>query len=104
MLIVYDKVNEKIISNMGTNSAFPDGNLPELPELPEGQIYLRCNDNSDEAKALFNAEECSIVYDENNVITAVTVLKEVSKPVSIEDRLSELEYAIADILGGGGDA
>lgn len=45
MIIIINKATGKIIKNYGTNSAFPDGNLPGV-EADDGQEIVRIHDNS----------------------------------------------------------
>lgn len=110
MLIIYDEINKKVINNMGTNSLFPDGNFPELDELPEGQIYLKCHDNSEIGQKIMSAYDYEIVsYTEDGVITEVKINKTLEEyyaeqPEEIseeEQRLRDIENILADILGGG---
>ena len=75
MLIIYNKLENRVIQNMGTNSLFPKGNIPNLPRLSEGQLYLKCDDNSENAKKIMLAYEYKLEFDENNFITKVEVLK-----------------------------
>jgi hypothetical protein len=66
MLIIYDKNKKLVINNMGTNSAFPDGNIPNLPELQDGHIYIRIPDNSEDAQKIMKAKEYEISLDKNH--------------------------------------
>ena len=74
MIIVYDLQNNKVIENMGTNNNFPSGNIPMLPELPEGKVYLKLHDKSDDAKLIQSAKEYELIVEDNKLVN-VNVLK-----------------------------
>lgn len=71
MIIVYDKLNQKVINNMGTNEKFPDGNISHLPELPENQIYVRVHDRSEFARKINSAREYNVVFNEDEVVDII---------------------------------
>lgn len=75
MLIVYDTINQKVVDNMGTNSAFPDGNIPNISELPKNQIYVRVHDNSELAEKINSAKDYDFVFDDNGDVLDVNVIK-----------------------------
>jgi hypothetical protein len=107
LLIIYNEVNDKVVDNQGLNSLYPKGNFPELPELPMEQIYLRCDDDSTLANTIMNAYDYTLEYDTEGNITNVNVLKtyeqyrtENPSPATDEERIAELELAIADLMGG----
>ena len=60
MLLIFDIVNNKIVKNCGTNSCFPDGNIPNI-ELKENEVAVRVHDLSPEAKQIIEACEYNIV-------------------------------------------
>jgi hypothetical protein len=107
MLVIYDKENEKVINNMGTNSNYPKGNFPNLKELENNKIYLKCDDNSEIADKIMTAYDYDLEYNNQNVITNVIVnktlkeYKEKNKPTPTDaERINELESTIADLIGG----
>lgn len=71
MLIVLNS-NKEIIENYGTNSAFPDGNIPGITPI-EGQVFVRIHDNSSIAKQIMNAYQYELVLDGNNICNGVNV-------------------------------
>ena len=107
MLIVYNETNEEVINNMGMNSLYPNGKIPNLPQLPEGVIYLTCYDDSELADVIMNAKEYTLQYDSEGNITDVTVLQTLEEykdgnppPATDKERIEELELVIADLMGG----
>ena len=74
MLIIINNQGHTI-KNMGTNSIFQDGNIPNLSELPIDQKYVRLHDNSDMAKSIMEAHEYGLTLDDNDNVTAVNVIK-----------------------------
>jgi hypothetical protein len=58
MLLIIDKITKKVIENHGTNSLFPDGNIPNT-ELKENEEAIRVNDDSEEARLILNAYDYS---------------------------------------------
>jgi len=74
MIIIYDTLNNKVVDNMGTNQNFPDGNIENLPVLPENQVYIRIHDYSDDAKAIQSAKEYNLTVENGNLLS-VNVIK-----------------------------
>lgn len=110
MLIILDKKTKVVKENMGTNSKFPDGNIPNL-NPKENELFIRIHDNSDIAKQIMSAYDYELVLNENNEVTNVIVNKTLEEfqaeqptlpqPPSSEERLQALEDAmIALTLGG----
>ena len=64
MLLVIDKITKKVIENQGTNSMFPDGNIPNV-ELKENEEFIKIHDDSEEAKLILSAYDYSF---ENSVL------------------------------------
>lgn len=82
MLLILDKGTKKINENKGTNSLFPDGNIPNL--IPdEHEIFVRLHDDSEFAKQIMTAYDYELVLDENNEVINVIVHK------TLEQFLSE---------------
>jgi len=54
MVIIYDKKTFAILNNLGTNSAFPEGNL-NVNYDKEKEEVLRIHDNSNLAKKILKA-------------------------------------------------
>lgn len=106
MILIKDKVTGKIINNMGTNSMFPDGNIPNLPSLPEGHEYVRIHDHSDEAKDIMTAYDYEISSDKK--VTVKKTLKQYhdeqpskEKEKTILERLEALEAEVKALKKGG---
>lgn len=100
MLIIYNTTNNEIIDNQGTLQLHPDGNVPNLPELPDGQTYIKIHDDSDLAKKIMAAEPHSytLVFDVDGNCIDATVTKtlvewQAEQPVVIPDPTTE-EYLI----------
>ena len=74
MIIIYDTLNNKVIDNMGTNQNFPDGNIENLPVLPENQVYIRIHDDSDDARTIQSAKEYNLTVENGNLLS-VNVIK-----------------------------
>lgn len=96
MIIVYDKANKKVINNMGTNSAFPDGIIPNLPELPSGQVYIRLYDNSDDVKNIMSASAYEVELDDKNELKCIVITK--TKEQARIDYEASNEYKKKQIL------
>ena len=75
MLLIYDTINNKIVDNFGTNANYPDGNIPGLKRLPEGQMYVRVRDGSAVAQTITEANEYELTLDDDGEITQINVLK-----------------------------
>lgn len=74
MLIVLDKTSKKIINNMGTNSLYPDGKLPNAHPR-ENEFFIRLHDDSEFAKLILTSFDYELVLDENNSVIDVIVHK-----------------------------
>lgn len=74
MIIIYDTLNNKVVDNMGTNQNFPDGNIENLPVLPENQVYIRIHDDSDDVKAIQSAKEYNLTVENGNLLS-VNIIK-----------------------------
>lgn len=90
---------------MGTNSMFPDGNIPNLPTLPEGQEYIRLHDHSDEAKDIMTAHDYELSSD--GKVTVKKTLKQhqdeqpvLPKEKTILERLEAVEAEIKSLKKG----
>jgi hypothetical protein len=73
MLIIIDKNTKKVINNMGTNSAFPDGNIPNVV-LKENEQAIRIHDNSELAQKI----QLSKVFEpviENGEVIDINIVK-----------------------------
>lgn len=64
LIIIIDKNTKKVINNMGTNSMFPEGNIPI--ELKENEACVRTHDDSDLAKKIMSAHKYDFVFDEDD--------------------------------------
>lgn len=82
---------------MGTNSAFPDGIIPNV-EIKENERAVALHDDSDAVKAIRSAKEFNLVFDEEtDELTGVQVIKtreqhqleEDAKPENILKRVRE---------------
>lgn len=71
MLIVLERDTKKILENYGTNSLFPDGNLPL--EEKSNELFVRIHDNSEMAKEILTAHEYSLILNDRDEATGVTV-------------------------------
>jgi hypothetical protein len=67
MLIIIDKNTKKVITNHGTNSIFPDGNIPNV-ELKENEESIMIHDDSEEANIIIQAHEYSFDDDKKLVV------------------------------------
>jgi hypothetical protein len=73
MLLIIDKNTKKVISNNGTNSRFPDGNIPNV-ELKDSEEALRIHDNSEIAQKIMTANKFDLVFDGETLVD-INVLK-----------------------------
>lgn len=73
MLIIMDERTKKVLNNLGTNSLYPDGNLPIKEN--ENEIYIRLHDDSVFAKKIMLAYEHDLVLNDANEVTNVVVDK-----------------------------
>jgi hypothetical protein len=108
MLIIGDKKTKNIINNMGTNSKFPDGNIPNVI-IGSNELAVRIPDNSDMAKKIMSAGKYDLVFD-GDVLVSVQVIKtkaqfqkELEESVEfqkkkIQDELSKLDLTIPRIM------
>lgn len=106
MFILIDKNTGKVISNYGTNSAFPDGNIPNI-ELKENEEAIRIHDNSDLVQDILDAQEYELELQGTDCIH-VNVIKSKSeymheqketpeyKRKEIEAQLKELDTKFLD--------
>lgn len=53
MIIIINKATKEIINNMGTNSAFPDGDIPNVT-CKENEEIVRLHDDSELVKKILN--------------------------------------------------
>lgn len=111
MLLIIDKQTKKIIENMGTNSLFPCGNLPNLPELPKCQEYKKVHDDSELAKKIMESCDCEVVFgiiDEEETIHEIEeqeCLDNIdgedriyTKLVSIEKKINKKVEKVVDVI------
>ena len=75
MIIIVKKHSNKVIDNLGSNNAFPDGNIPRLKKLEEDQKYIRIHDNSEIAKQINSAVEYDLTLDKDDNVVSVKVKK-----------------------------
>jgi hypothetical protein len=75
MILIIDSTTKKVLDNMGTNSAFPDGNILNLPELPEGKEYIRVHDASEIAHSINLSHAYDLVLDEDGKPVSINVTK-----------------------------
>jgi len=75
MIIIVKKHSNKVINNLGSNNAFPDGNIPRLKKLEEDQKYIRIHDNSEIAKQINSAVEYVLTLDKDDNVVSVKVKK-----------------------------
>lgn len=73
MLIILDKKTNKVINNLGTNSLFPDGNVPITEN--ENERYIRLVDDSDFSKKILLAYDYELELSESNELIDVIVHK-----------------------------
>lgn len=71
MLIILERTTKKILENYGTNSLFPDGNLP-LQEKPN-ELFVRIHDDSEIASKILSAHEYTLILNDQDEATGVTV-------------------------------
>lgn len=104
MLIVYDNLNNKIINNFGTNSLYPDGNIPI--EEKENVLYIKINDNSKFAKDIINAYDYELILDENDHLVDVVARKSFEQykleqqlnPTFSEEQVDEEKVSMAEAI------
>jgi hypothetical protein len=73
MLVVIDKTTKKVLNNMGTNSAYPDGNLSY--EAKENEQLVKIHDDSDLSKTIQTAYDYDLVLDSEGNCTDVIIHK-----------------------------
>jgi hypothetical protein len=104
MLIIIDKNTKQVISNHGTNSLFPDGNIPGI-ELGENEEAIRIPDNSEQAKIIMDASEFH--FDENTNVVVTKTLEQTRqeyeqtnefKSQQILQKLNELDKIVPRIV------
>lgn len=74
MIIVIDKETKEIKNNMGTNSLFPTGGVPNL-KPKENEMFIKIHDDSVFAELIMSAYDYELILDENNDVTNVIVHK-----------------------------
>lgn len=104
MLIIYNtKTGHK--NNMGTNSAFPHGNIPGVI-LSEHEIPIRIHDNSNLVSKIKSAREWEPIFDENMKLIDVDIKKTHAQyqsenppePIeTLDDKLNKILQSIASI-------
>ena len=103
MLIIIDNLGNVV--QYCTNSAFPDGNVPYIPELPEGQKYVRLHDNSEEAKQIMSAFDYTIDADKKVTVIKTKQQWKDEQPIepkkqTLEERIEALEKEFAKLKAG----
>ena len=100
MIIIINKKTKKIINNMGTNSAFPDGNIPNI-RCNENEEIIKMHDNSDLAKKILQA---SRNFKFNDDFTDIIVDAETDEQIkqnqiqALRRQLQEMDKKIMDNL------
>ena len=74
MLIIYDKIQNKIVDNFGTNSKYPDGDIPNV-YLSENQIKIKINDDSIIAKQIINSNDYDLELNDDYTVKNVIINK-----------------------------
>lgn len=101
MLIIYDINTQTIINNCGTNSMFPDGNIPNVTTA-ENEVLIRIHDDSTEASQIMNAAEYELILNEDNTLKEVIVHKTLAEAqqeeVQQDDLLNALTPTEEDVL------
>ena len=106
VIIIVNKKTKEVINNMGTNSAFPYGQMKDelIPHNPETEEIVRLHDNSILAKKIMSTDyKWKFNDDETDIIDIETQSekdeKELAKQKTLKQKeLKELESNIADIL------
>ena len=109
MIITIDSNTKKVISNEMngvTCLLYPDGNIPNLPVLPEGQEYIRLHDEVELVQKISLAYSCELVFDDNCNVIDVNVTKTLEQywqenPPTLpeptpEEKIAQLEQQLAD--------
>ena len=60
MLIVIDKATKRLVNNMGTNSLYPDGNIPGF-KVKCNEYVIRLHDESELAKKIMSNCHCEAI-------------------------------------------
>lgn len=107
MLIIIDKISKNIVDNLGTNSIFSDGNIPNL-EPKDNEIFVQLHDSNEMAKIIMSAYDYELVLNEKNEVTDVIVNKTLeqyqaeqpilSSPPTSEERLSAIEDLLITLI------
>jgi hypothetical protein len=74
MLIIVDKNTKKVVENFGTNSLFPDGNVPGI-ELNANVFSVLIHDDDPISHTIMSAYEYDLIFDENDNLLDVAVTK-----------------------------
>ena len=108
MIIVICSTTKKVINNTGTNSMFPDGNIPGI-EFKSNEQAIKIHDNSLLAQKISLAMPgyYELILDESCEVIDVTVTKTITEyqaslpPVTPEpteiDYLLDLDYRLSMI-------
>lgn len=78
MLLILDKATKQVLSNMGTNSLFPDGNIPNMTPA-DNELFVRISDDSPFVQTILSAYDYSLELDGDNNVTNVIVNKTFSE-------------------------
>jgi len=97
MLLVYDTLNNKVVANYGTNSLFPNGDVPNLPALQDNHIYIKINDDSEFAKQIMEYKQYNLVFSFDEKIGEY-IIKEVIKIIDPNETDVELERQKRDLV------
>jgi len=103
MITIINKKTKEIINNMGTNSAFPDGNIPNITCKKTEEI-IRIHDKSELAKKIMN-ETRKFKFNDTKDDIIITETEEETKgkeskkqKQTILNELSQLDNEIPRII------
>ena len=97
MVIIIDKNTKKVINNMGTNSSYPDGNIPGIV-LQENEDLVFLHDESDEAKSILSAAPDGYTITTKTMPLTKTQLVPIETPEGEEQQYEEQQVEIGSFL------
>ena len=101
MLIIIDKNTGKVKANHGTNSMFPDGNVPSV-EVADDEMKIMLHDDSEEVRQILNAHDYSfpegvlVVHKTHQEHLDEVRLTPEYKKQAIESELKQLDIQFLD--------